>query len=228
MHLFLTACQQCTREMGGCAMQRNLNDVISLVSPKAAEEPWLRAPDGGIVFIRRARPEEIKPIHELTQQQISADIAPLAVVEEVYKRNHDSFWTINRAEDQTKTNSRLAGYIGMLHLTLSGRERLEELNFDAHEPDIRLIVPSNTRPAAIYVWAIIAPKVGRQATNLVAHALGAELYGGVPIFATAGTLRGLNLMKGYGFSGAGGSSAGLGQLFRLDQAHTAAPASSAA
>jgi hypothetical protein len=209
-------------------MQRNLNDVISLVSTTGAEEPWLEAPNGGIVFIRRARPEEIKPIHELTKQQISADIASLSVVEEVYKRNHDSFWTVNRAEDQNKTNSHMVGYIGMLHLTMIGRERLEQFNFNAHEPDVRLIVPSNTRPAAIYVWAIIAPKVGRQATYLVAHALGAELYGAVPIFATAGTLGGMNLMKGYGFSGARGSNAGLGQLFRLDQPHAAAPASSAA
>lgn len=210
-------------------MQKNLSEVLSLVADKAAEEPWMQAPDGGIVFIRRAKPEEIVPIHELTKQQIAADVAALSVVEEVYKRNRDSFWTVNRAADRTRTDSRLAGYIGMLHLNQVGRDRLEAGAFDAHEPDVRLIVPNNTRPAAIYVWAIIAPKVGRQATNLVAHALGAELYGGVPIFATAGTLRGMNLMKGYGFSGARGSGAGLGQLFRLDQARAApAPASSAA
>jgi len=210
-------------------MQKNFNDVLNSVADSPAEEPWTQAPDGGIVFIRRATPGEIAQIHELTKQAISADIAPLSIVEEVYKRNHDSFWIISRAEDPDKNNSRLVGYIGMLHLSQSGRDYLEAGNFNAHEPDVRLVVPSDTRPAAIYVWAIIAPKLGRQATMLVARALGAELYGGVPIFATAGTLRGMNLMKGYGFSGAGGNETGLGQLFRLDQVRAAsAPTASAA
>ena len=210
-------------EGGAGVMHSNLNDVLNSVAEKAAGEPWTWAPDGGTVFIRRATPDEIAPIHALTQQAISADVAPLSVVEEVYKRNRDSFWTVNRADDEVKRNPRLVGYIGMLHLTQAGRDRLETGNFNAHEPDVSLVVPSEVRPAAIYVWAIIAPKLGRQATSLVAHALGAELYGGVPIFATAGTLRGMNLMKGYGFSGAGGNQAGLGQLFRLDQSR-AAPA----
>ena len=211
----------------GCGMQKNLNDILNLVADRAAEEPWMQVPEGGIVFVRRAKEDEIVPIHELTKELISAEVAPLSVVSEVYKRNQDSFWTVNRASDLTKADSRLVGYVGMLHLNPIGRERLESGNFDAHEPDVRLLVPNRTRPAAIYVWAIIAPKVGRQATNLIAHALGAKLYGGVPIFATAGTLRGMNLMKGYGFSGAAGSE-GLGQLFRLDQARSAVPASSAA
>jgi hypothetical protein len=209
-------------------MQKNLNEVLKLIADKGAEEPWLRAPDGGILFIRRSTQNEIAEVHELTRREISADVASLAVVEEVYKRNHDTFWTINHAADLSKVPSRLVGYVSLLHLNGTGRERLESGNFDAHEPDVRLIVPSGTRPAAMYVWAIVAPKVGRLATSLVAQALGAELYGGVPIFATAGTLRGMNLMKGYGFSGARGS-AGLGQLFRLDQARAApAPAASAA
>jgi hypothetical protein len=201
-------------------MQKNFKEILSTVASRAAEEPWMQVPDGGIVYVRRASSNEIAPIHELTKREISADVAPLTVVQDVYERNRDSFWTVNRASDASKTDSRMIGYIGMLHLNPAGRARLESGNFDAHEPDVGLIVPSHTRPAAIYVWAIIAPKAGRQATNLVAHALGAELYGGVPIFATAGTLRGMNLMKGYGFSGARGSDAGLGQLFRLDQAAT--------
>jgi hypothetical protein len=208
-------------------MQKNLNDVLNSIADKAAEEPWTQAPDGGIVFIRRAKPDEIARIHALTKEAISAEVAALSVVEEVYKRNRDSFWTVNRAADPNKRSPRLVGYIGMLHLNQAGRDRLEAGNFNAHEPDVRLVVASGIRPAAIYVWAIIAPKVGRQATSLVAQALGAELYRGVPIFATAGTLRGMNLMKGYGFSGAGNEPR-LGQLFRLDQVRAASAATASA
>ena len=208
-------------------MQKNLNDVFHLVDDKAANDLWLEAPEGGIVFVRRARQDQISEIHELTKREISEDVAPLSVVEEVYKRNHDSFWTVNRASDTSRQDARMVGYVGLLILNEIGRERLEAGAFDAHEPDVRLIVPSNTRPAAIYIWSIIARKVARQLANLVAHAMGAELYAGVPLFATAGTLGGLNLMKGYGFSGTGGRDAGLGQLFRLDQVRGAIRASSA-
>ncbi len=212
---------------GVFVMQKNLNDVLSLVATKAAMEPGMHVPDGGYVFVRRATENEIVLLYELTRREISADIASLSVVEDVYKRNHDSFWTVNRCPDESRSSARLAGYVGLLHLNQIGRERLEAGAFDAHEPDARLIVPHNTRPAAIYVWAIIARKVARQTAFLVAHALGAELYAGVPLFATAGTLGGMNLMKGYGFSGARGSNASLGQLFRLDQVRGAVQASAA-
>jgi hypothetical protein len=209
-------------------MQKNLNDVFMLVGDRRAAEPWVEAPEGGIVFVRRARGEEIVQIHELTRQEISADVAPVSVVEEVYKRNHDSFWTVNRASDLSKQDTHMIGYVGLLILNQIGRERLEAGAFDAHEPDIRLIAPSNTRPAAIYIWAIIARKVAKHTAHLMAHAMGPELYAGVPLFATAGTLGGLNLMKGYGFSGGRASGGGLGQLFRLDQTRSAVATSSAA
>lgn len=203
-------------------MQRNLNDVLTLVGNEATGEPGMTAPDGGYVFVRRASEEDVAVLHELTKREIAADVAPLAVVEAVYKRNRDSLWAVYRCPDESRQETRLVGYVGLLHLTQIGRERLEAGAFDAHEPDVRLITPSNTRPAAIYVWAIIARKIAKQVSHLVALALGAELYAGVPLFATAGTLGGMNLMKGYGFSGARGSDAGLGQLFRLDQVRGAA------
>lgn len=185
----------------------------------------MQVPEGGIVFVRRARADEIPVIHELTKQEITADIAPISVVEDVYNRNRDGLWTVKRASDLQKTDAPV--YVAPLLLGEIGRDRLEKGDFDAHEPDPRLIVPDFTRPAAIYVWAIIAPRLGRQAANLIAHAMGADLYAGVPLFATAGTLRGMNLMKGYGF-GAQGGKAALGQLFRLDQARTAVVQSSSA
>jgi hypothetical protein len=215
--------------MGPWFMQKNLNDVFMLVGDRRANEPWLEAPEGGIVFVRRAQEHEILDIHELTKREISADVAPLSVVQDVYKRNRDTFWTVNRASDVSKQDAQMVGYVGLLILNEIGRERLEAGAFDAHEPDIRLLVPSNTRPAAIYVWAIIARKVAKHTAHLMAHAMGPELYAGVPLFATAGTLGGLNLMKGYGFSGARASGGGgLGQLFRLDQVRGAAVSSSAA
>jgi hypothetical protein len=75
-------------------MQKNLNDALNLVADRAAEEPRMEVPDGGIVFVRRANEDEIVPIHELTKEQIFDNVAPLSVVSEVYKRNQDSFWTL--------------------------------------------------------------------------------------------------------------------------------------
>ena len=68
----------------------------------------------------------------------------------------------------------------------------------------------------MYVWALVARKVARVATVLVAKALGRDLYGGVPIYGRAATLGGVASLKGYGFEGARPSEKGLGDLFRLD------------
>ncbi len=87
---------------------------------------------------------------------------------------------------------------------------------DVKNPDLKYIVPYGTRPAAIYIWAIVARKVNRYVMPLIAKALGKELYGGLPLYATAGTMGGLSTMKGTGFEGTSEKDAGLGQLFRLD------------
>ena len=81
---------------------------------------------------------------------------------------------------------------------------------------VEQLEPSDTRPEAIYMWVVVLRKISRVAGWLIANALGAERYGGVPLFATAGTSGGLNALKGCGFT-PHETQAGIGNLFRMDR-----------
>ncbi len=208
-------------------MQKKLNDLLDLAPEKAKEEPWASVPDGGIIWVRRTTEDELPEIYALSKKEIAGTLTTLETVQRVRRHNQDSFWSVYRASDTTRADTKFIGYYSLLHLNQPGLELLEAGKFDGVDPDMRLVVTDGTRPAAIYVWAIVVRKVSRVATWLLANALGAETYGGVPIFATAGTMGGLNTIKGYGFSGAQ-PEPGLGKLFRLDRGGEAVGKSSAA
>jgi len=197
-------------------MQKKLGDLLDLAPEKPREEPWSSVPDGGIIWVRRTTAAELPELYELTQREVAGALAPYDVLVKMMHNNADTFWSVYRASDNTRADTKLIGYYALIHLNQAGLEQLEAGTFDGTDPDMRLTVPSQTRPQAIYVWVTIVKRVARVATWLLANALGAETYGGVPIFATAGTMGGLNIIKGYGFSGAG-SEAGLGKLYRLDR-----------
>ncbi len=199
-------------------MSKKLGDLLDLAPDKAKDEPWSSVPDGGVIWIRRAREEELPEIFEWTKKEVSEDIAPFEVLQRMYQHNGDAIWSgMHRASDNTRSDAKMVGFYALIHLNPAGLEQLEAGTFDGRDPDMRLIMPTATRPAAIYVWTIVVRRVARIATWLLANALGAEIYGGVPIFATAGTIGGLNIIRGYGFTGQSSADAKVGQLFRLDR-----------
>ena len=197
-------------------MSKKLGDLLDKAPEKPAEEPWSSVPDGGIIWVRRTAEHELPELYALTEREVAGALAPYEVFTRMYAQNADSLWSVYRASDTTRSDAKLIGYYALIHLNPVGREMLEAGTFDGLDPDMRVVVPSATRPAAIYVWVAIVRRVARVATWLLANALGAEVYGGVPIFATAGTMGGLNIIKGYGFSTAQ-TEAGLGKLYRLDR-----------
>lgn len=199
-------------------MQEKFNEVIGMENILPQNEPWASHPEGGILFVRHPSDTDIDNIHMLTKTEIATSTVPLAVIKAVYKHNRDNFWGLYRATDASKTDARFVGYYGVLLLNQAGRELLERGEFDASNPDLSLLAPGGTRPAAIYVWAVVARKLTRLASPLVTMAVGSRYYFGIPIYATAGTLGGLSSLKEHGFVGARQSEAGLGGLLRLDPA----------
>lgn len=197
-------------------MQKIWKDINSLDSVAAEDVPWVSLPEGGIVFVRHPSDAEIADIHALTQTEITASTVSLSVIKTVYKHNKDSFWGVYQAADRSKSHAHLIGYYSLLLLTQAGRDALERSDLNTTSPDLSHLAPGGTRPAAIYVWAIVARKTARKATPLIAWALGARLYAGIPLYTTPATLGGLNIAKDYGFAGVHRSEAGLGNLFRLD------------
>ncbi len=197
-------------------MKKNLNEIIQLASIAPRHEPSVEIGDGTFILVRRPTAGEIDNIHNLTKTELSASSVPLSVIKAVHKHNKDTMWGVYQGEGDDKLNARMIGYYSFLHLNQKGRDLLERAEFDASKPDLSLLVPHGERPAAIYIWAVVARGVARIATPLTARALGRELYGGMPIYTTAGTMGGLNAIKGYGFAGARQAEAGVGHLFRLD------------
>ncbi len=198
-------------------MKSNLSDIIYLAQNSVTSSPSARLPDGGIIFVRHPSDQEISNLYALGVTEISDNVAPLSLVEAVYKHNRDSFWGVYyNKSDAPEEKPSFIGYYGFLHLNAAGQISLEDGSFDALHPGFDQLAPEGERPAVIYVWAIVAKKVARLATPLIAKALGKDRYGGVPIYAKAGTLGGLSTIRGYGFVGARPSEKGLGDLFRLD------------
>ena len=47
-------------------MSENFGDLLDLAPDKAKEEPWSSLPDGGIIWVGRAKPEELPELYALT------------------------------------------------------------------------------------------------------------------------------------------------------------------
>jgi hypothetical protein len=197
-------------------MSENFGDLLDLAPEKAKEEPWSSHPDGGIIWVGRAKEEELPELYALTQREVGEHITSLETLQKMHKYNHDTVWGVYRASDKTRADKTLVGYAAIILLNQAGLEALEESRFDGIDPDMRMVVPSDTRPAAVYMWVVVLRKVSRIAGWLIANALGSDRYGGIPIFATAGTSGGLNALKGRGFV-PHETKAGIGNLFRMDR-----------
>lgn len=164
---------------------------------------------------------EIPELHALTVREIGPSVASLETMQRVYRHNPECLWTILRRPADGGAD-RLAGYFGFLHLNAAGLEALESRTLSGRTPDLDLLARAGERPTALYVWAGIARRTRVLAEMLVAQALGAERYGGLPIYATAGTLGGLKWLNHLGEADGGPQENALGNVFRIDTARAVA------
>jgi hypothetical protein len=200
--------------MGRAVIENSLENKI--IHPfLQAKEVSARHPDGDLIVVRMAQPQDVEVLHALTIMEIGPSVAALDTMKGVYKHNPETLWTIYRRPPDGG-DDRLAGYFGFLHLNAAGLRALDERTLSGREPDLALLARAGERPAAIYVWAGIARKVRALAEMLVAQALGSERYGGLPIYATAGTLGGLKWLNHLGEADRGPAENALGNVFRID------------
>jgi hypothetical protein len=199
----------------GVMSRQGLTDIIDFSALLSVEEPQAPHPSGGIIFVRMPRFEEIQTLHELTVNQIGAFVAPLKAMQDVYRHNPETMWMLFRSPTEDRAQGKLVGYYAFLHLNQAGLEALEARTLRPLEPDLRLLAPAGERPAAVYIWAIIAPKLNLLAIPLVGKGLGVKRYGGLPFYAKAATMAGLNGLKSYGFKGASANDDTLGDVFKF-------------
>jgi len=208
--------------------KQGLTDIIDFTSKISIVEPQAPHPDGGIVYLRVSRFDEIPALHELTVNQIGRQVAPLRAMQDVYRYNPETLWIIFRSPTDDRADAKLVGYYGFLHLNAAGLEALNTRTLRPREPQLELLAPAGERPAAVYIWAVVAKKLTNLTIPLVGKGLGIKRYGGLPFFATAGTMSGLNRLKGYGFDGASEEDGGLGDLFHFYMPSEAERSSNAA
>jgi len=195
--------------------KQGLTEILDFSVKPTGGEPGAPHPEGGIVFVRMARFDEIGTLHQLTVSQIGQQVAPLEAMQDVYRHNPETLWIIFRSANEDRSQAKLVGYYGFLHLNPAGHEALEARTLRPRQPDLRLLAAAGQRPAAVYVWAVVARKLTSLTIPLVGKGLGVKRYGGLPFYATAGTLGGLNGLKGYGFTGASDADDKLGDLFQF-------------
>ncbi len=197
-------------------MTEDIKEIIRLAVKDQLRESSLTLPGGALVVVRHPKESEIESIHQLTQSEITVTTAALPVIKAVYKHNADCVWGIYHSADGSRENLQFTGYYSFLHLNAAGLAALEKGELNGSNPDLSLVVPYGQRPAALYVWAVVARRITRFTIPLIARALGPEVYGGLPIYTTAGTMGGLSAVKHYGFASARPAQGGLGHLYRLD------------
>ncbi len=195
--------------------KHGLPNAVDFSEKISTREPGITLPDGGMAYVRVARYEEIEILHELTVSQIGPEVASLEIMQDVYRHNPETLWTLFRSPNEDRSQAQLVGYYGFLHLNEEGYEALKARTLKPIEPDLRLLVPGGERPAAVYVWAIVARKLMSWTIPLVGKGLGIKRYGSLPFYATAGTLGGLKGLQGYGFKGSSSETGGLGELFHF-------------
>lgn len=194
--------------------RQGLTDIIDFSALLSVEEPEAPMPDGGIIFVRMPRYEELDSLRQLAADQVGS-VAPLKAVQEVYKHNPETTWALFRSPTKNRADGKLAGYYAFLHLNQAGLDALEARTLKPNSPDLKLLTPAGHRPAAVYIWGIIAPKLNLRAIPLIGKGLGVKRYGGLPFYAKAATMAGLNGLKNYGFKGASAEDDSLGDVFKF-------------
>ena len=179
-------------------------------------------PEGGVVFVRRLREDELAEAFALTRKELAADVAADQYVRSVLRHNPESFWGVFRADDESRSNARLAGYLSFLFLNKKGTEQLRSGKLDRIHPSLDLLAHENEQAEVIYLWSIVARKLGAMAIPMVAHTMGSR-YIGLPLCATAASEAGLRAIKAFGFKPMDAEKDSIGALFWLDRSSGVKP-----
>jgi hypothetical protein len=122
--------------------------------------------------------------------------------------NPDSVWVFRRRE-------RIVGGFAMLMLNRVGLSALLSDGFDFAEPAASLLAPYGTRPAAIYVWAVLGASVASEGIAQVIARVQQHPYELSDVFATPATEDGLRFMQGLCFRPVPGHPRSLHRYVRL-------------
>lgn len=137
---------------------------------------------------------------DIASQQIPALSAAGPAVRRVQLHNPLSVWSLRR-------EGTIVGCYAMLHLNAAGFDRLKAFDFDAANPDTALLARPGDTVAAIYKWAVVAPRLAAEGIRTVSRRLAAAPFARADLYARATTPPAALLMAHLGFRPIPGASA---------------------
>jgi predicted GNAT family N-acyltransferase len=177
-------------------------------------EPGYKDREGKFTFVKNPSDSELRQIYEMTLRDIGPFVAPFSLVQKVYRHNPASFWAICRSEDETRREPQFAGYSSYLLLNAAGWSALKAGTLDAQSPQFEFLAAKGEKPVALYLWAIVAPRLADLAGALIAHAMGIDFYTSLPLYATISTEAALKGLRRTGRSSIT-ASATVGSFFEI-------------
>ena len=171
------------------------------------------SPDGKTLAIRRLRVADLDSVYALSGEQLNAAMAPIETARRVLEQNADTIWGVFEG---VSPEEKLVGFLSFLMLNQEGAALLKRDAFDALDPDPRYLVDTGTKPAAVYVWLIVARGLAAVAVPLTTQAMG-KLYADVPLYGRAATEAGAKGFRAFGYTPAHQDRPDLGNLFVLNR-----------
>jgi len=191
-----------------------MNDIHRIAEEHSVEiraDVAPRLKDGDIV-VRPLRLDELEIASALTRAHPDLAVADEHIARGVLAHNPDSFWGVYRKEADGEQSGVLAGYYGFLLLNERGWDALLDRTLDAKHPPLELLAKAGEIPGGVYIWSMVVPGLSAVATPMVTKALG-KTCAGRPLYASAGTQGGLNLMRRQGFNPVTPQDDDIGGLF---------------
>jgi hypothetical protein len=145
----------------------------------------------GRVTLSHANDKDIFDALDLASTSIASDLAPLDTIRRVVARNPDNLLIFRRKDV-------IVGAWAMLLLRKAGIDALVSGQLDPSNPENALLSPPDETPAAIYVWAIVAPGLAVEGVWHVSAYLRQPRYASVDIYTRAATTAGAMMINSTG------------------------------
>ncbi|MGD0142817.1 MAG: N-acetyltransferase [Rhizomicrobium sp.] len=149
----------------------------------------------------------------VTTSRLGSDTASEEILRRVQSHNPDSIWGIFSRDDSGE--HRLAGHYSFLLLNAAGHKALLDHALDTKRPQPVFLVEAGERPAAIYIWGVVAEKLTRSAGPEIARQM-AYLHSALPVYAIVVTEAGLRRAREAGYKPVTTEDDRLGGMFLFD------------
>ncbi|GAB5504394.1 MAG: hypothetical protein Pyrs2KO_30490 [Pyruvatibacter sp.] len=163
------------------------------------------------IWLDIPRYDELSELADMQEREIG-NTASAEVCEAVFSHNPDSF-RVFRSGDSEDYGSQVQGFSSSLFLNDKGLAALEAGTFDGRNPKLSHLAPPLVRPAATYAWALVARGFGTSAVTHTALSYRQDIYKGVPVWCTAGSKAGAQLINSEGLENVHHGN-GVGGVFK--------------